>query len=299
MLPRANPNCMKKLLLFLLPVVAPVVDNLQAGDWGKAPVGKEVIAECQDLGGLGELQFDSSYVYKGYRFGGDSVTSRVDYTFEGLALPVTLGVDYLNVVSGNRLTNMVNDELALSLAVALPEFAGIESSLSYTHRFYPEDPNTFLWPSSHGEFGLHLARDLGFATLSFDLFHNTQLPNAWNGAIPTVPNSDTGAWYWELGLERGVDLFGHTLLLGGGVAYADNYWGTAPNLQTGGRSSGWNHYYLRAELPIELNCRTTLTPYLGYVGGPDGWLMDGAPNWLGLSGQSDTLYGGVTLSVAF
>lgn len=274
--------------------------SAQAGDWGKTPVGKSpIVEECVDLGGAVHLGYHSDYLYKGHAFGGDSVSGGVSYTYDGLAVPVTLAVDYVNVVSGNSLLNIVNDELAVSLEAGLPSFAGIDASLSYTYRFYNEDPDTILYASSHGEVGLHLAKDLELAVLKFDLFHNAGLPNAWNGTIPTVPNDDGGAWYWNLGLEREFALFGHGLVLAGGVAYADNYWGTAPNFQNGGRSSGWNHYYLKASLPIQLNCRTVLEPYLGYVGAPDSWLLDGVPNWIGLSGQSDILHGGVVLSVSF
>jgi hypothetical protein len=56
---------------------------------------------------------------------------------------------------------------------------------------------------------------------------------------------------------------------------------TAPRSEAGGRSSGWNQYYLRASLPIELNCRTVLTPYIGNAGASDSWLVDDAPG-LGL-----------------
>ena len=287
-----------KTLLTLLTASA-FTASLQAGDWGKAPVDKIPFEECVDLGGVIGIGYHSDYIYKGYVFGQDAVSGNVAYTFDGLAIPLTLGVNYTNVVAGNTLTNIVNDDLAVSLEAGLPTVLGIESSLSYTHHFYTEDPNVLLFPSSHGEIGLHLAKDLNIAVLKFDLAYNLGLPNAWNGTIPTVPNSDSGAWFWDLGLEREFDVFGHALVLAGGVAYADNYWGTAPNAQTGGRSSGWNHYYLNASLPIKLNCRTTLTPYIGYVGAPDSWLMDGAPNWFGLAGQSDVLHGGVNLSVSF
>ncbi|MCH1409226.1 MAG: hypothetical protein L7V87_09360, partial [Verrucomicrobiales bacterium] len=60
---------------------------------------------------------------------------------------------------------------------------------------------------------------------------------------------------------------------------------------------GWNHYYVSAALPIELNCRATLTPYVGYNGGPGGYIADGING--GLQNQSDILHGGVSLSVSF
>lgn len=278
---------------------AAIASSAFSGDWGKAPVDKTPIEECVDLGGVIEAGYHTDYIYKGYRFGGDSVSTGVEYTYEGLAVPLTLAVDYVNVVSGTTLTNIVNDDLAVSLKAGLPSFAGIDAALSYAYHFYPEDPNTLIWPSSNGEIGLHLSKDVSLAVLKFDAFYNMNLPSAWNGTLPGVPNSDSGAWFWNLGLERSFEILGQNLVLGGGVAYADNYWGTVPNLQTGGRSCGWNNYYLTASLPIDLNCRTVLTPYIGYIGAPDGWLLDGAPNWGGLSGQSDFLHGGVTLSVSF
>jgi hypothetical protein len=274
--------------------------SVNAGDWGKAPVqDKMPIEECVDLGGMIGVTYGSEYIYKGYMFGGDTAVTHVSYTFDGLALPITIAADYANIIKENPFRNIVNDELALSATVGLPSFAGIDAALSFTERFYSEDPNTALYASRNGEFGLHLEKDLEVALLKFDLFYNLDLPNSWNGSIPTFPNGDSGSWFWDLGLERAIPVFGQDLVLSGGVAYADNYWGTAPNFQNGGRSSGWNHYYLRASLPIELNCRTVLTPYIGYVGAPDTWLLDGAPNWNGLTGQSDVLHGGLNLSVSF
>jgi hypothetical protein len=271
-----------------------------AGDWGKAPVDKvPVVEECLDLGGTISLGYVSEYLYKGYLFGGDAVTTQVGYTFDGLVVPIHLGVAYANVVSENTFANVANDDLALSVRADLPSFAGIDAAVSYTYRSYPEGTDTVFWPTGHSELGLHLARDLAVAVLKFDLAYNLSLPNAWNGTIPTLGNQENGAWYWDLGLEREFELMGQGIVLAGGVAYADNYWGLAPNAQSGGRSSGWNHYYLRASVPVELNCRTTLTPFIGYSGAPDSWLMDGAPDWANRQAQSDVLHGGLNLSVSF
>lgn len=55
---------------------------------------------------------------------------------------------------------------------------------------------------------------------------------------------------------------------------------------------------MTASLPIQLNCRTTLTPYIGFVGAPNGFVVDGV-NPTGLDPQSDILHGGVSLSVSF
>lgn len=287
-------------LFSFVAAVALFAGPVLAGDWGKAPVSKEVIEECVDLGGVIAVGYHTDYLYKGLLVGGDTVTTDLRYQYDGLSLPLTLGVVYANIVSPNDFSNIFNDELALSGRLGLPSIAGILASLSYTHRFYPEDPNTALWPSSHGEVGLHLSKDFEVVVLNFNAYRNFNLPNGWNGTIPTLANQESGAWYWDLGLERAFAVTDRcSFILGGGVAYADNYWGTSPNSQTGGRSSGWNHYYLSASLPVDLNCRTTLTPYLGYMGAPEGWLMDGAPDFAFRPAQSDLLHGGVTLSVSF
>lgn len=285
--------------ILALTLLAPTI-MVDAGDWGKSPVDKiPYVEECVDLGGTVGLGYSSDYLYKGYLFGGDTVSGHVGYTFEGLATKIHLGIGYANVISENTFANVANDDLALSVRADLPTLAGVGAAVSYTYHAYPEGPNAVFWPSGHGELGLHLSRDLALAVLKFDLAYNFGLPNGWNGTIPTLGNQESGAWYWDLGLEREFEVMGQGIVLAGGVAYADNYWGLAPNAQTGGRSSGWNHYYLRASVPVELNCRTTLTPYIGYSGAPDSWLMDGAPDWASRQAQSDVLHGGVNLSVSF
>ncbi len=273
--------------------------STHAGDWGKAPVDKTPIEECVDLGGSLSVGYDSDYIYKGLLIGGQTASGGLQYNIEGLPLPVTLGVNYANIVSPNQFANIFDDQLSVSGRVSLPSFAGIDSALSYTQWFYPENPNTSLWPSNSGEVGLHLSKDLKMLLLKYNAYYNFNVPNAWNGTIPTLNNNENGAWYWDVSMERQFDVAGVPLVLCGGVAFADNYWGTAPTSQTGGRSSGWNHYFLRASVPIELNCRTVLTPYLGYLGAPDGWLMDGAPDWANRPAQSDLLHGGVNLQVSF
>ncbi len=274
--------------------------SLRAGDWGKAPVEKEVIEECLDLGGTLELGYHTDYLFKGLLIGGQSVSTDIKYQVDGLSVPLVIGIGYINVISPNEFANIFNDELTLSAEVGLPTVAGIEASLSYAQRYYPEDPNTALWPSSNGEIGLHLSKDLKVFVVSFNAYRNLNTPNSWNGTIPTLANQESGAWYWDLGISRSFPVTDRcNFVLGGGIAFADNYWGTSPNSQTGGRSSGWNHYYLSGSLPVELNCRTTITPYVGYMGAPEGFLMDGAPDFALRPAQSDLLHGGVTLSVTF
>jgi hypothetical protein len=287
-------SCALALTLLAFPFLG------SSGDWGKASVDKApIVEECLDLGASISFGYSSDYLYKGYLFGGDTVSTQVNYSFEGLSTLIHLGIGYANVVSENTFANVANDDLALSARADLPSLAGIDAAVSYTYHSYPEGTDSIFWPTGHSELGLHLARDLAVAVLKFDLAYNLTLPNGWNGTIPTLGNQESGAWFWDLGLERQFELIGQGVVLAGGVAYADNYWGLAPTSESGGRSSGWNHYYLRASVPVELNGRTTLTPFVGYSGAPDSWLMDGAPDWANRKAQSDVLHGGVNLSVSF
>jgi len=279
---------MKKAILAI--AVGALTLGANAGDWGKAPVyDKTPIEECVDLGGNISAGYHTDYIYKGVRLGRDTVSTHVDYTFEGLAIPVTIGVDYFNVINGQA----IGDEVATFARVALGNYAGFDLGASYTQRFYPELNNA----SSSGEIGLHVSRDLGLATLVANAYYNLNTPNAWNGVVG-ANNNDSGSFYYDLGLEKAIALGGADVVLAGGIAYADNYWGRGPNAQNGGRSSGWNHYYLRASLPIELNCRTTLTPYVSYTGAPEGWLADGLVP-AGSGWGSDVFSGGISLNVSF
>ena len=65
--------------------------NVNAGDRGKAPAGKATIEECVDLGGIISAGYLSDYIFYGARFAGDSVWTDVNYTFNGLAVPITVG----------------------------------------------------------------------------------------------------------------------------------------------------------------------------------------------------------------
>jgi hypothetical protein len=288
---------MKRFLPTL--AIASLCAMSHAGDWGKAPVGKTSVEECRDLGGSLALGYESDFIYKGLLVGGQSAVGNLQYQIEGLPLPVQFGVNYTNVISQNEFANVFDDELAVSGRVSLPSLAGIETSVSYTQRFYTENPNTPLWPSSSGEVGLHLSKDLKVLLLKYNAYYNFNVPNAWNGTIPTLDNDESGAWYWDITAERRFDVAGLPFVIAGGVAFADNYWGSAPSAETGGRSSGWNHYFLRASMPLEVNCRTLVTPYVGYLGAPEGWLMDGAPDWANRPAQSDLLHGGVNFKVDF
>lgn len=273
---------MKKTLL--ITAISALTLGVHAGDWGKAPVpAKAPIEECLDIGGNISVGYHTDYVYHGVRFGRDSVVTDVNYGFDSI-IPLTFGATYKNVIGGAPGV----DHLEIYLRGDLGSFAGFDTSISYTQHFFPEVATI----GGAGEIGLHVSRDLGLAVFKANMLFNGNYPNSWN-----VGNNDNGAWFYDFGLEKSVALGGFDLVLSAGVGYSDNYWSNLQLVNSGGRSAGWNHYYVTAALPIELNCRATLVPYISYTGAPDSWLADGVSIVPG--GGSDILHGGISLSVSF
>ena len=267
---------MKRQLALAIALLA-LGSGLHAGDWGQAPVAPKIpVEECLDLGAEMTLGYETDYIFRGVRFARDSVRADVNYTFDGLMLPVTIGTTYLNGINGSAF-GAGFDQLDLYARAALGSFAGFDAFLGYTHRTFPEFRSNVGPFGGFGEINAGISRDLGFATLVF----GTNYAMGGGGVSPN-------GWFHQLGLERTFELTDAIgLALAAGVAYSDGYW----------IGSGWNHYYLTAGLPIALNCRTTLTPYIGYNGGPDTWVVDGI---IGANeAQSDILHGGVSLQVTF
>lgn len=254
---------MKKAIL--VAVIGAMTLGVNAGDWSKAPVAKAPIEECYDLGGSISVGYDTDYIFYGVRFARDSVWADVNYTFDNLAVPINIGVWYLNGINSPALY----DELDIYASADLGTFAGFDVSVGYVHYFFPE---TAPPVNSIGEVGLDVSRSLGFVDL----------------AAETNFLIDVG-WYHQIGIEKSFGITDSiSLVVGTGVGYSDGYYGP----------SGWNAYYVTASLPIELNCRTTLTPYITYNGAPDGFVADTiGPQIPG--GGADILYGGISLSVSF
>ena len=270
---------MKKAIL--VATIGALTLSANAGDWGKAPVGKQVIEECVDLGGSITTLYATDYIFRGVRWTRDAAVVDVNYTIDGLAVPITIGAGYYNAINGDGVLLGGFDKLDLYAKADLGPVAGFDVALSYSHDVFPEVRSN-ISPSGlgFGELGLEVTRSLGFIDLAYS--------NAY--AMGGLANG----WYHQLGVSKSFSLTDSiSLALGAGVAYSDNYWEALTT-----NDSDWNHYYVTASLPIQLNCRTTLTPYIGYVGAPNGFVADGV-NPLGEGPQSDVLHGGLSLSVSF
>lgn len=267
---------MKKAIL--VAIIGAMALSVNAGDWGKAPIveDKRPIEECYDIGGQISAGYMSDYIFKGSRLARDTVWTDVNYTFDSI-VPVTIGATYFNFINTNNQfgNNGIGDKLDLYVDAYLGSLAGFDTTIGYTHFFFPETPF-----GSFGDISLRMRRSLGFA----DLLLGTSY--AVGGG-----NNIGGGWYHNAGLERAFPITDATsLVLGVGIGYNDNYLTT---------SSGWANYYANASLPIELNCRATLTPYVGYNGGlvqsGGGVITD----TLGSAGGGDVLHAGVSLTVSF
>lgn len=254
---------MKKAIL--VAIIGAMTLGVNAGDWGKAPVvDKTPIEECVDIGGSISVGYDTDFVFYGQRFTRDSIWTDVNYTIDTAIAPLNVGFWYLDGIQDNY------DELDLYVSAELGTYLGFDASLTYIHYFFPSGG------ASTGDLTLGLGKSLGIVDFSLS-------------ATSSLGIANVDYQYYEAGIEKA---FGVTdsldLIVGVGLAYDDGYKGV----------SDLSHYYVTAALPIELNCRATLTPYVTYQGAPTGWAADIAAEST-TEGQGDILYGGVSLSVSF
>jgi hypothetical protein len=279
---------MKKAIL--VATIGALTLSVNAGDWGKAPVDKTPIEECVDLGGNISAGYHTDYIFRGVRWARDTVSADVNYTTDALPVPVTVGASYFNGINGDGALLGAFDMLHLYTDVKVGTFAGFDVSLGYTHYVFPEFRSgggfaPFTTGMGYGEIGVDISRSLGFADLTYS--------NAY--AMGGLANG----WVHQLGAERSFGLTDSiNLVVGAGIVYTDSYW---EDINVNGRDSNWNNYYFTASLPIQLNCRTVLAPYVSYTGNGGAastWATSGV-NPLGDGPQGDILHGGVTLSVSF
>lgn len=243
----------------LVAIIGAMTLGVHAGDWGEAPVDKTPIEECVDIGGSISVGYDTDFVFYGARFTTDSIWTDVNYTIVTGIADLNVGFWYLDGIDDGY------DELDLYVSTGLGTYAGFDASLTYIHYLFPSGgPST-------GDLTLGLGTSLGFADFSI---------SATSGL--DIGNFDY--WYYEAGIEKAFSVTDSLeLVVGAGLAYDDGYKGV----------SDLSHYYVTASTTFELNCRASVTPYVSYQGAPTGWAADG------YGGQSDILYGGVSLSVSF
>ena len=264
-----------------------------AGTQWQAPApDKCPIEDCPDVGGNISVGYDSAYIWKGIRWARDSVWGDVNYTFSDLPFSPNIGVWHLSSLgSGGPFGNdAYGDEFNAYASISLPSVLGFDRSLGYTWYTFPAagvNVDSLSVPSFSLSRELLWGIEFGYTAEYF------------------TGQSFISDWFHTFGVSKAFELTDRVgLELSGEVGYTDDIWAGAQI--TPGRGSGWNHYGLRAGLPIALNCRATLTPYVAYNGSPDGWRADhlhgignlgGGPNQG--ANANDVFSGGVSIGVDF
>jgi hypothetical protein len=272
-------------LLTLLIGASITAQSTFAGEWIPSAKDKTPIEECPDIGGNISVGYDTDYVWKGIRFSRDAVWGDVNYTFESLPFSPNIGAWHLSSLgSGGPLSNdAYGDEFNAYAGISLPSVLGFDTGVAYTWYTFPT-AGIAVDSTSSITFSASRALIAG-VEFSYDVDYFTG-------------QSALSAWFHTFGLSKAFEITDWSALeIGANIAYNDDLWGTG---------SGWNHYAITAGLPIALNCRATLTPYITYSGTPDGWTADGVPGIGNLGGgpnqganANDVFYGGVSVSVDF
>lgn len=299
-------NALLKTLGFLALAATPVLA-------GTSPAPKNPVApapENDDLGITASLGYDTNYIWRGLNYGQNWVRSAA----EGSILLIggasedgagTTSLDWnaqFGTLAGDQDHFMPNlgidnvgasfQRLQLGAAVA-HDFGPATVSLGYTY-YRNMGTITRLVTNDGGEINLGLATSLG----PIDIASSANFDHVNNSWYFDVNASTTIAITDSISLVPFANVgYGHNLnwqfAANGLVA---NTWGGSNNI------TGWTAITTGIQLPIKLNSRATLTPYLA------GNLPLGTTANLGgtarAAGAPDTpyksvLFGGVTLSVRF
>lgn len=255
----------------------------QAGEYlvgSKNPLGEKLpIEECIDIGAEITAGYLTDHDVHGLRVNRDAVHIDVNYTFDSF-VPLTFGVAHVSGIDAVFPFGTAGplDLTDFYLQSELATIGGFDLSLRYLHRLvnFTGLPGLDI---SYDEIGLELRRDFGFADLilasNLGLDSRNSFFNAGGG----------DGWVHTAGLEKTIPLCGKSdLVLGGEVGYHDGFYFSVPS------SSGWSHYSVKASLPVKLNCRTTVTPFIEYTG---------VQQWGVYFRQGDALHGGVSVNVSF
>ena len=318
-----------KLTLTLLCGMMALQGAIAGSSWSPpAKGGKCPIEPCPDIGASVAIGYETDYIFRGVRLTEDAIWMDANYTFDlpRISLPLTIGVKHVTGLlsrgtglgpSGVILPVADGDHTNLYASVVLPSLFGFDTVLGYDHYFYsnqrgpsPGGAAPIFGGDSHGAISLNLSRELFRGIVgSYHVAYDFVTPGQY-GFLGGFPVADNGAWIHDIGLSKDIALNDRmALALSAGFVHTDNVWPLLTTFPGAGgllvdrtSSSGWNHYYIQAGLPIALNCRATLTPYIGYNGTPDGWMADGVNGDVAVpngTNDNDIFHGGVSLRVNF
>lgn len=284
---------MKVKAIFAGLVGAVALQGATAGEWCPPAAAKCPVEESPCYGSI-SVGYESDYLFYGARLAEDSMWADVNYTFDCLPIPITLGVWAINDLNADYGT-----EVDFYASFGLPSILGFDQSFGYTLYTYPSE-GAFGGGPSQNEISYEISREIYCGwTASYRVAYDF---NMWDlGGL--TQGGQNGAWMHTIGIAKSWEISDCVALdFGAGVLYSDNYW--APQAVNGviQDNTGWNNYYIQAALPMAVGCTgATLTPYVGYNGTPDGWVLDGT-NYGPLSNNTnfnDLLHWGVSFGVEF
>lgn len=296
-------NALLKTLGFLALAATPVLA-------GTSPAPKNPVApapENDDLGITASLGYDTNYIWRGLNYGQNWVRSAA----EGSILLIggasedgagTTSLDWnaqFGTFAGDQdhffVPNADQSFQRLQLGAAVAhDFGPATVSLGYTYYRNMGSLNGNAPLNDGGEINLGLATSLG----PIDIASSANFDHVNNSWYFDVNASTTIAITDSISLVPFANVgYGHNLnwqfAANGNVA---NTWGGSNNI------TGWTAITTGIQLPIKLNSRATLTPYLagnlplGTTANLGGSARDaGAPD----TPYKSVLFGGVTLSVRF
>jgi hypothetical protein len=205
--------------------------------------------------------YDTDYIWRGYDLGHDFAWTALDLSIPlGDSLEASLGVWYTDTFDDDS-NNEVNYYASLG-----QDFGAFGVEIGYTHYAYPDAGNG---PESNEAY-ISAGTTVGPLDVSLAYYHDFDLEVSYVEAAATT----------SIPLSSAVSLDPSV-----GISYAD-----IDDAPAGVEDSGFNHFFARLDLSIQLTDSATLTPYVATSSA-----LDVAEDF----GEDDYLWGGVSLSVDF
>lgn len=242
--------------LMIALVAALPIGNVNAGDYSKAPAVAPPIAAAESpFYGSVSVGYESTYLFRGVDFGDNAPWGSIDVG-ANIAEGVTLdaGAWYINPTERGFV-----DELDLYAWLSFP-MGPLSASIGATWYYFPEGGGDALEP------GITIGYDvMGYVEISLGYYYDL--------------NADGS--YIELGASKSIPITDSVSLeIGGGISYADNYYGI----------NSFNHAFVTAGPSISLTERASLDIYIG-----GNFPLDDLAD----AGEDDDIHGGASITVEF
>lgn len=215
------------------------------------------------VGATLSVGYDSDYIFRGVDLGDNYIWTQLDLSIPiGETVELGLGAWYTTPWNDNDFDN----ELDLYASLGF-DFGSWGLEVGYTHYHYPSSGNG----TETNEIYISAGTTLWEIDLGLAYYYDWDLENHYIEltAATTFQLTD------NISLDPSI-----------GVSYIDLDVDSSFDID----DSGFNHFFARLDMPIQLTPSATLTPYIA---------VTDALDWLDDAGGGDHFYGGVSLSVDF